>query len=184
MLFVGRISKEKNLDTLVASTRKLADWKLAVRPLFVGDGPYLSEMKRLLPDALFTGYLRGEELADAYASADFFVFPSTTDTFGNVVLEAQASGLPVIVSDVGGPRDLVSAWQGWLYYEGARCGRAGRGHSAADGRSEVARAHGIACSRARRDARLVGGLRNVLARFAVASPTVSRCRRHQAGLMF
>jgi glycosyltransferase involved in cell wall biosynthesis len=107
MLFVGRISKEKNLDTLVASTRRLAEWKLPVRALFVGDGPYLAEMKRLLPDALFTGYLRGEELAHAYASADFFVFPSTTDTFGNVVLEAQASGLPVIVSDVGGPRDLV-----------------------------------------------------------------------------
>jgi glycosyltransferase involved in cell wall biosynthesis/predicted metal-dependent phosphoesterase TrpH len=107
MLFVGRISKEKNLDTLVASTRRLAEWGLPVRPLFVGDGPYLAEMKRLLPDALFTGYLRGEELADAFASADFFVFPSTTDTFGNVVLEAQASGLPVIVSDMGGPRDLV-----------------------------------------------------------------------------
>jgi len=107
MLFVGRISKEKNLDTLVASTRRLAEWKVPVRPLVVGDGPYLAEMKRLLPDALFTGYLRGEELANAYASADFFVFPSTTDTFGNVVLEAQASGLPVIVSDVGGPRDLV-----------------------------------------------------------------------------
>jgi glycosyltransferase involved in cell wall biosynthesis len=107
MLFVGRISKEKNLDTLVASARRLAEWKVPVRPLFVGDGPYLAEMKRLLPEALFTGYLRGEELANAYASADFFVFPSTTDTFGNVVLEAQASGLAVIVSDVGGPRDLV-----------------------------------------------------------------------------
>ena len=107
MLFVGRISKEKNLDTLVAATRRLAEWKTAARPLFIGDGPYLADMKRLLQDALFTGYLRGEELASAYASADFFVFPSTTDTFGNVVLEAQASGLPVIVSDVGGPRDLV-----------------------------------------------------------------------------
>lgn len=108
MLFVGRISKEKNLDTLVAATRRLAEWKTSVRPLFIGEGPYLAEMKRLLPDAIFTGYLRGDELADAYASADFFVFPSTTDTFGNVVLEAQACGLPVIVSDVGGPRDLVN----------------------------------------------------------------------------
>ena len=107
MLFVGRISKEKNLDTLVAATRRLAEWKIAARPLFIGDGPYLPEIKRLLPDSLCTGYLRGEELATAYASADFFVFPSTTDTFGNVVLEAQASGLPVIVSDAGGPRDLV-----------------------------------------------------------------------------
>lgn len=107
MLFVGRISKEKNLDTLVSATRRLAEWKTPVRPLFIGEGPYLAEMKRLLPDAIFTGYLGGDELADAYASADLFVFPSTTDTFGNVVIEAQACGLPVIVSDVGGPRDLV-----------------------------------------------------------------------------
>ena len=108
MLFVGRISKEKNLDTLVAATRRLSEWKTPARPLFIGEGPYLAEMKRLLPDAIFTGYLRGGELADAYASADFFVFPSTTDTFGNVVIEAQACGLPVIVSDMGGPRDLVT----------------------------------------------------------------------------
>lgn len=107
MLFVGRISKEKNLDTLVAATRKLAENRVSVRPIFVGDGPYLTEMKRLLPDAIFTGYLAGGDLAEAYASADFFVFPSTTDTFGNVVLEAQAAGLPAVVSDVGGPRDLV-----------------------------------------------------------------------------
>jgi glycosyltransferase involved in cell wall biosynthesis len=107
MLFVGRISKEKNLDTLVSATRRLAEWQTPVRPLFIGEGPYLPEMKRLLPDAIFTGYLTGDELADAYASADLFVFPSTTDTFGNVVIEAQACGLPVIVSDVGGPRDLV-----------------------------------------------------------------------------
>jgi glycosyltransferase involved in cell wall biosynthesis len=56
---------------------------------------------------VFTGYLAGEELATAYASADIFVFPSTTDTFGNVILEAQAAGLPVIVSDTGGPKELV-----------------------------------------------------------------------------
>ncbi|MEI6032990.1 MAG: glycosyltransferase [Verrucomicrobiae bacterium] len=107
MLFVGRVSKEKNLDVLVSATRKLAESKSSARPIIVGDGPYMAEMKRLLPDAIFTGYLVGEELAIAYASADLFVFPSTTDTFGNVVLEAQACGLPVIVSDVGGPRDLV-----------------------------------------------------------------------------
>jgi len=53
--------------------------------------------------------LRGKELAAAYASADVFVFPSTTDTFGNVVIEAQASGVPVIVSDTGGPKELVEA---------------------------------------------------------------------------
>ncbi|MEI8292542.1 MAG: glycosyltransferase [bacterium] len=108
MLFVGRVSKEKNLDLLVAATRRLAESRTPVRPIIVGDGPYMGEMRRLLSDAIFTGYLGGEDLALAYASADFFVFPSTTDTFGNVILEAQASGIPVIVSDVGGPRDLVS----------------------------------------------------------------------------
>jgi glycosyltransferase involved in cell wall biosynthesis len=107
MLYVGRVSKEKNLDTIVAATKRLAEWQLPVRPVFVGDGPYLAEMKKLLPDAIFTGYLRGEDLATAYASSDFFCFPSTTDTFGNVVLEAHACALPVIVSDVGGPRDLI-----------------------------------------------------------------------------
>lgn len=107
MLFVGRVSKEKNLDVLVAATRKLAEARVPARPILVGDGPYMNDMKRLLPDAIFTGYLGGDELAIAYASADIFVFPSTTDTFGNVVLEAQASGIPAIVSDVGGPRDLV-----------------------------------------------------------------------------
>lgn len=108
MLFVGRVSKEKNLDTLVAATRRLAETNTPARPLIVGDGPYMQEMKRLLPDAIFTGYLQGQDLATAYASADLFVFPSTTDTFGNVVLEAQASSIPAIVSDVGGPRDLVA----------------------------------------------------------------------------
>jgi glycosyltransferase involved in cell wall biosynthesis len=66
-------------------------------------------MRELLPEGIYTGSLHGEELATAFASADLFVFPSTTDTFGNVVIEAQASGLPVIVSDVGGPRDLVES---------------------------------------------------------------------------
>jgi glycosyltransferase involved in cell wall biosynthesis len=61
-----------------------------------------------LPEAFFVGYLSGKELAAAYASADIFVFPSTTDTFGNVILEAQASGLPVVVSDSGGPKELVT----------------------------------------------------------------------------
>lgn len=107
MLYVGRISKEKNLDVLTAALRKKTLKGIPVRPVFVGDGPYRKELGKLLPDAIFTGYLTGLELARAYASADFFAFPSTTDTFGNVVVEAQASGLPTIVTDVGGPRDLV-----------------------------------------------------------------------------
>lgn len=106
-LYVGRVSREKNLDLFAAACRRLLAAGVGVRPLIVGDGPYAAMMKELLPEGIYTGSLHGEELAAAYASADFFVFPSTTDTFGNVVIEAQASGLPVIVSDVGGPKDLV-----------------------------------------------------------------------------
>jgi len=74
----------------------------------VGHGPYSAALAEMMPEACFTGYLNGTELAKAYASSDIFVFPSTTDTFGNVIIEAQAAGLPVIVSDAGGPRELVS----------------------------------------------------------------------------
>jgi glycosyltransferase involved in cell wall biosynthesis len=73
----------------------------------VGHGPYSEAFAKSLPEAFFTGYLTGYELATAYASADIFVFPSTTDTFGNVILEAQACGVPVVVSDSGGPKELV-----------------------------------------------------------------------------
>ena len=107
VLYVGRVSREKNLDLLAAAFRRLHVAGIAVRLLVVGDGPYAGMMRELLPEGIYTGSLHGEELATAYASADFFAFPSTTDTFGNVVIEAQASGLPVIVSDVGGPKDLV-----------------------------------------------------------------------------
>ncbi len=64
-------------------------------------------MRQALPEAVFTGALVGHELAQAFASADLFLFPSTTDTFGNVIIEALASGLPCIVSDQGGPKDLI-----------------------------------------------------------------------------
>jgi glycosyltransferase involved in cell wall biosynthesis len=67
---------------------------------------------------IFTGYLKGETLSTAYASSDLFVFPSTTDTFGNVVLEAQASGLPVIVTDQGGPSENVLADQTGIVVKG------------------------------------------------------------------
>lgn len=106
LLYVGRISKEKNLTLIADAWKRIATPGLALA--FVGDGPFLSEMKQRLPDAIFTGYLSGEELASAFASADVFLFPSTTDTFGNVVIEAQACGLPCVVSDEGGPKDLVS----------------------------------------------------------------------------
>jgi glycosyltransferase involved in cell wall biosynthesis len=107
LLYVGRISKEKDLDVLAQAYRQLRDEGLPIQLYLVGDGPYLQALHEAMPEAIFTGYLRGKELAAAYASADVFVFPSTTDTFGNVVIEAQASGVPVIVSDTGGPKELV-----------------------------------------------------------------------------
>lgn len=107
LIYVGRLSKEKDLDVLVSAYRSLREESEEARLYLVGDGPYAAALAESLPDAVFTGYLSGARLAAAYASADIFVFPSTTDTFGNVVLEAQASGLPAIVSDRGGPKELV-----------------------------------------------------------------------------
>jgi glycosyltransferase involved in cell wall biosynthesis len=108
LLYVGRISREKDLDLLADAYRRLRKEGLPVQLFVVGHGPYSEALAKSLPEAFFTGYLRGKELATAYASADIFVFPSTTDTFGNVILEAQASGLPVVVSDSGGPKELVT----------------------------------------------------------------------------
>jgi glycosyltransferase involved in cell wall biosynthesis len=109
LLYVGRVSVEKGLDVLTEAFRKAAKMRDSLQLIVVGDGPYLPEMQRRLRNtpATFTGVLKGEPLAQAYASADLFVFPSATDTFGNVVLEAQASGLPVIVTDKGGPAENV-----------------------------------------------------------------------------
>jgi glycosyltransferase involved in cell wall biosynthesis len=107
LLDVGRVSREKDLDVLVQAYHRLRGEKVPVQLLVVGHGPYSQALAKAVPDALFTGYLQGKDLAAAYASSDIFVFPSTTDTFGNVIIEAQASGVPVIVSDSGGPKELV-----------------------------------------------------------------------------
>jgi glycosyltransferase involved in cell wall biosynthesis len=109
LLYVGRVSKEKGLELLSRSFRNLVDSGYQVSLAVVGDGPYRAELQQELVGypVRFTGYLSGQQLAAAYAACDLFVFPSATDTFGNVVLEAQASGLPVIVSDQGGPCELM-----------------------------------------------------------------------------
>jgi glycosyltransferase involved in cell wall biosynthesis len=108
-LYVGRVSPEKNLDALMTSFQGFLDGGRQAQLVVVGDGPSLKDLARRhrRPEILFTGFLHGEDLARAYAGADVFVFPSTTDTFGNVVLEAQAAGLPAIVSDRGGPQEIV-----------------------------------------------------------------------------
>jgi glycosyltransferase involved in cell wall biosynthesis len=113
LLYVGRVSREKNLPLLSEVFKSLSAENRGVHLVVVGDGPYKAEMQADLAGlpATFTGYMGGEDLASIYASSDLFVFPSTTDTFGNVVLEAQASGLPVIVTDQGGPRENLVADQ-------------------------------------------------------------------------
>jgi glycosyltransferase involved in cell wall biosynthesis len=100
-LYVGRIAVEKNIKAFL-------DLDLPGRKVLVGGGPQTAELARLYPDALFTGPKHGEELAQAYASADAFVFPSLTDTFGLVLLEALASGVPVAAYPASGPRDVLT----------------------------------------------------------------------------
>jgi glycosyltransferase involved in cell wall biosynthesis len=106
--FVGRLSVEKNVALLARIHRDLEDRGIAnFRFRIVGQGAEERWLREHLPRAEFTGVLRGEALARAYAQMDVFVFPSHTDTFGNVVLEAMASGVPVVVTPDGGPRSLV-----------------------------------------------------------------------------
>ena len=113
LLYVGRVSREKNLDLLVDAYRALRERTDQAHLVVVGDGPYLADMHNALKElpCTFTGILKGDDLVGAYASADVFVFPSATDTFGNVVLEAQACGLPVIVADQGGAARKHAAGQ-------------------------------------------------------------------------
>jgi glycosyltransferase involved in cell wall biosynthesis len=108
LLYVGRVSWEKNLRMLVQAYRRL-DHRLC-HLVIVGDGPAHAEMQQELAGlpVTFTGYLRGDALATAYASADIFAFPSYTETFGQVVLEAMASSLPVVGLLAEGVRDLVT----------------------------------------------------------------------------
>jgi phosphatidylinositol alpha 1,6-mannosyltransferase len=105
--YVGRLVKEKNTALL---TRVFGDLKrrgIRFRPMVVGNGPEEAGMRAALPDGIFTGFLNGEPLACAYASSDVFVFPSESETFGNVTLEAMASGLPAVCADASGSRNLV-----------------------------------------------------------------------------
>ncbi len=108
ILYSGRFVWYKDLATFIGVYRlfKALDSRDVVFVL-VGDGPIRDELVKQMPDAVFPGYLEGEELARVYASADIFLFPSTTETFGNVVLEALASGLPGVVSDVGGCKEII-----------------------------------------------------------------------------
>lgn len=100
LLSVGRVAVEKNLTAFL-------DLDLPGTRIVVGDGPDRAELAARYPGVVFTGYLDGADLAAAYAASDVFVFPSLTDTFGLVILEALSCGLPVAAFDVTGPRDIL-----------------------------------------------------------------------------
>ncbi len=99
-LYVGRVAPEKNLEAFL-------QLDLDLTKVVVGDGPYLKYLQKTYQDVIFTGAKEGEDLAECYSSGDVFVFPSKTDTFGIVLLEAMASGVPVAAYPVTGPIDVV-----------------------------------------------------------------------------
>lgn len=106
--YVGRLAREKNLDLLVDGWRALARRHPRARLVLVGSGPLEAELRRSGIERLHVlGLLQGADLATAYASADLFAFPSATETFGNVLLEAMASGLPAVVAATGGVLDFA-----------------------------------------------------------------------------
>ncbi|HMN96994.1 MAG TPA: glycosyltransferase family 1 protein [Phycisphaerales bacterium] len=100
LLYAGRVAAEKNIEAFLALRHPGTK-------VVVGDGPILPRLRERHPDAVFTGFRHGEELARHFADADVFVFPSRTDTFGVVMLEAMACGVPVAALPVTGPRDVV-----------------------------------------------------------------------------
>ena len=105
--FVSRLVREKRVAEVAGVFARLRAQGIAHRALFVGDGPERGFLEREVPNALFEGFLSGADLATAYASSDLFLFPSDTETFGNVTLEAMASGLPTVCADATGSRSLV-----------------------------------------------------------------------------
>jgi len=107
---VGRVAVEKNLKTFL-------DLDLPGTKVIVGDGPQLAELKRNYEDVVFTGAKFDTDLARHFADADVFVFPSKTDTFGLVIIEAMASGLPVAAYPVSGPVDIIPGSKGGCVHE-------------------------------------------------------------------
>ena len=103
-LYVGRLAPEKNLNLAIESYRAMQRVNATVKFVLVGDGPLRAALQKKHPDLIFCGMRTGERLAEHYASADVFLFPSETETFGNVTLEALASGLAVVAYDYAAAR--------------------------------------------------------------------------------
>lgn len=111
LLYVGRVSKDKNLDFLFEVYKELFDMNSEINLIIVGDGPSLDDLmlkNKKFKQIYYLGKVEHNDLALIYSGSDLFMFPSTTDTFGMVVLEAQACGLPAIVSDIGGPKEIIA----------------------------------------------------------------------------
>ncbi|MEX0994884.1 MAG: glycosyltransferase family 1 protein [Balneolaceae bacterium] len=105
--YISRLVLEKNPGIYAETVKILREQNPSVKPMVVGEGPARKELQEILPDAVYTGFLTGSELANAYAGSDIFLFPSDTETFGNVTLEAMSSGLPCVVANAVGSKSLV-----------------------------------------------------------------------------
>jgi glycosyltransferase involved in cell wall biosynthesis len=115
ILSVGRLAAEKNLDLTVKTYLAMKHNNRPVKLVFCGDGPYRAKLQAECPDAIFMGMATQAQLAVAYASADLFMFPSLTETFGNVTLEALASGTPVLAFDCAAAKEVIEdEHNGWL----------------------------------------------------------------------
>jgi len=111
LLYAGRVSKDKNIDLLVYLVKKYSAEKQPVNLIVAGDGPYLNTLKETVKNdanIYLLGEIKRDKLPELYSACDCFIFPSNTDTFGMVVLEALACGLPCLVTDIGGPQELIT----------------------------------------------------------------------------
>jgi glycosyltransferase involved in cell wall biosynthesis len=109
LTYVGRLAPEKDVKTLLGIAKSLpSEVNENIQCLIIGDGPLREQIQKEAPaNMTFTGYLKGQQLAEVYSASDLFVFPSPTETFGNVVLESLASGTPVIGADSGGVKNII-----------------------------------------------------------------------------
>jgi len=107
ILYVGRLTWEKDFKTFIDTYKLLMSNRTDFVVVIAGDGPIRKELESFMPDAIFLGHIEGEELSKAYASSDVLLFPSSTETFGNVIVEAMSSGLVSIVADKGGSKSLI-----------------------------------------------------------------------------